>query len=153
MRSKKLSVFLLLLFFVLACQAVTGAPVQVPPAAQPTQPVASAPTQENTPDLTDITYEAKNVSPAPDKFALVKIVGNGVPLNDILYAEAQKAVALGLDPYVDFSADWCPPCRAIEANIGDELMIDAFTGTYIIQLNFDEWERKLSDSSKLSWMI
>ena len=25
-------------------------------------------------------------------------------------------------------------------------MIDAFSGTYIIQLDFDEWERQLSDS-------
>ena len=151
---RKLSFLLALSLLILACQAVTGAPMQAPPDNQPAPKsvetsAPAVPIQENTPaaeSLTEPVYEATNVSPAPDKFALVKIVGNGVPLNDILYAEAQKAVALGLDPYVDFYADWCPPCRAIEANIGDELMIDAFTGTYIIQLNFDEWERKLSDS-------
>ena len=150
MRLKKLSFLLVLLFFVLACQVLTGQPTQTSPTAVPTQkavaspaPIiqASTPTEENTP-----AYESTNVSPAPDKFALVKIVGNGAPLDEILCAEAQKAVELGFNPFVDFYADWCPPCRAIEANIDDELMIDAFTGTYVIQLDFDEWKGKITDA-------
>lgn len=153
MRLKKLFLLSVLLFFTLACQAVMGTPTQAPPSA-PTQkaaetPMPALPTQTSMPTVTNLTelgYEATNVSTAPDKFALVKIVGNGVPLSDLLYAEAQKATALGLKPFVDFYADWCPPCRAIEAVMDDERMIDAFTGTYIIQLNFDEWERQLSDT-------
>lgn len=148
---KKLFLLSLLLFFALACQAVMGMPTQALPTVQSTQGIESssspalptqAPTQES---LTELGYGAKNVSPAPEKFALVKIVGNDVPLDEILYAEAQKAVELGLNPFVDFSADWCPPCRAIEAAMDDELMVNAFTGTYIIQLNYDEWERQISD--------
>lgn len=149
MNVKKSSLLLLLLSFVLACQTGTGFPAQTPP-AMPTQKVdappvptvqASAPTEESA-----LAYERKDVSPAPDKFSLVKIVGNGAPLDEILYAEAQKAFELGLNPFVDFYADWCPPCRAIDANIGNELMIDAFTGTYIIQLDFDEWKEKITDA-------
>ena len=138
---------LFFLFSILACQAVTGAPTQAPPTVESVKVSAPA-TAESTltaEDLTELGYQAKNVSPAPEKFALVKIVGNDVPLDKILYAEAQNAVSLGLNPFVDFSADWCPPCRAIEAAMDDELMIDAFTGTYIIQLNYDEWERQISD--------
>ena len=151
MRLKKLSILSALLFFTLACQAVTGTPTPASPTSQPapkTQESAllteeSEPAQAN---LTELGYEATNVSTAPDKFVLVKIVSNGIPLGDVLYAEAQKATALGLNPFVDFYADWCPPCRAIESAMDDERMIDAFTGTYIIQLNFDEWERQLSDT-------
>ena len=151
MHLKKFYLLLVLVFFVLACQALTGAPAQtVQPVANdqavsstsvPATPV-SMPTNEN---LTEAGYERRNASPAPDKFALVKIVGNGVPLGDILYAEAQHAVELGLNPFVDFSADWCPPCIAIEESMDDPKMIDAFTGTYIIQLNYDEWKGQISD--------
>ena len=134
---------------------MTGAPTQIPATAtaEPApknaeEALPAIPTQESEPaeeSPAQPTYEAKNESPAPDKFALVKIVGNGVPLDEILYAEAQKAVELGLNPFVDFYADWCPPCVAIEESMDDPKMIDAFTGTYIIQLNYDEWERHLSD--------
>ena len=154
MRLKEISLFVSLLLFALACQVVTGSSVQTTPTVLPEQqadmslPTAvpavpqSTPTQES---LTELGYGATNVSPAPEKFALVKIVGNDVPLDEILYVEAQKAVTLGLDPFVDFSADWCPPCIAIEESMDDPKMIDAFTGTYIIQLNYDEWERQISD--------
>ena len=150
MRLKKISLLILLLFFVLACQAVTGSSVQTAPTQQADAlfPTSLPATPEITPTeegLTELGYGAKDVSPAPEKFALVKIVGNGVSLDEILYAEAQKAVALGLNPFVDFSADWCPPCIAIEESMDDPKMIDAFTGTYIIQLNYDEWERQISD--------
>lgn len=150
MRLKKLSFLLVLLCFMLACQAITRQSTQISPTAVPTQKV-DAPLTPTIQEITPIegnvpTYESTNVSPAPDKFALVKIVGNGVPLDEILYAEAQNAVELGIKPFVDFYADWCPPCRAIEENIGDELMIDAFTGTYIIQLDFDEWKGNITDA-------
>ncbi len=137
----KIALLFLLLFFTLACQTVTGTP-SATPIAEP----ASIATQENAPETSNPAYESKNVSPAPEKFALVKITGKGAPLDEILYIEAQKAVELGFAPFVDFYADWCPPCRAIDANIGDELMIDAFSGTYIIQLDFDEWKEKITDA-------
>ena len=121
---------LFFLFFVMACQAVTGLPSQTSPTVQ----------EETT------SYGWSDMSPAPDKFSLIKITGNDANLGDVLRAEAHKATELGRDPYVDFYADWCPPCRAIEANIADERMIDAFSGTYIIQLDFDEWEDELSDT-------
>ncbi len=154
-RLNKIAFLLGLLFSAMACQVVTGLRTQAPPSVEPAQNIeatATLPTpigEESVPieeNAATPVYEWVDVSPAPDKFSLIKIVGNGADLGEILLAEAQKATELGREPYVDFSADWCPPCQAIEANIDDELMIDAFTGTYIIQLDFDEWEKKLSDT-------
>ena len=65
-------------------------------------------------------------------------------VKDILKAEAQKAAALGRQPYVEFYADWCPPCNAIRDSLGDPRMVEAFAGTYIIKLDTDDWGDKLS---------
>jgi len=42
---------------------------------------------------------------------------------------------------VEFDATWCPPCQAIDAAIQakNQLMFDAYAGTYIIKLDVDEW--------------
>ena len=83
-------------------------------------------------------------SPAPDKFTVVRLNYFDTPLGDLLKSEVQKARELGQKPYVEFYADWCPPCNALRENLGDERMVDAFIGTYIIQLDTDQWKRQLS---------
>ena len=83
-------------------------------------------------------------SPAPDKFTVVQLEYSDTSLGDLLKAEVQKAKVEGRRPYVEFYADWCPPCNALRKHLGDERMVDAFTGTYIIQLDLDEWEKELS---------
>ena len=62
-------------------------------------------------------------------------------LGEMLAAEAEKAVAAGLLPVVEFDADWCPPCQAINKHLEEknELMLNAYDGTYIIKLDVDEW--------------
>ncbi len=83
-------------------------------------------------------------SPAPDKFSLVRISTADGQLEDLLKAEAEKAKQLDRAPYVEFYADWCPPCNALRKSLSDERMIDAFDGTYIIQLDLDEWKSRLA---------
>jgi thiol-disulfide isomerase/thioredoxin len=74
-------------------------------------------------------------------FTIVRLHPNDGDLQDILKGEAQKAVALGQIPVVEFDATWCPPCQAIDAAIKsrNELMLNAYNGTYIIKLDVDEW--------------
>jgi thiol-disulfide isomerase/thioredoxin len=90
-----------------------------------------------------LDYTWTDESPAPDQFSVIVIEAGNAKLKDILQAEAAKAAALGRDPYIEFYADWCPPCNAIKKNLGDPLMVEAFAGTYIIKLDQDVWGSKL----------
>jgi thiol-disulfide isomerase/thioredoxin len=94
--------------------------------------------------MSELDYTWTNESPAPDQFSVIVIEEGSAKLTDILQAEAQKAAALGRQPYVEFYADWCPPCNAIRDSLGDPRMVEAFAGTYIIKLDTDVWGDKLS---------
>jgi thiol-disulfide isomerase/thioredoxin len=112
----------------------------LPTVANPVSKPTTEPTA--TPEL---DYTWIDESPAPDQFSVIVIEGGSAKLTDILQAEAAKAAALGRDPsYIEFYADWCPPCNAIKKYLGDPLMVDAFAGTYIIKLDIDDWGEKLS---------
>ena len=132
-RLKRINVLLIIPLCVIACQAVTGF-----------QPTLILPDSQEAPRAVEAPYQAIDESPAPEKFSIVRVERGGGKLDEILQVEAQKAVDMGRHPYVEFYADWCPPCNAIKESIGDERMVAAFEGTYIIQLNLDEWEQSLS---------
>src|SRR5258708_30508203 len=91
--------------------------------------------------------QAEPAAQAADKFTIVHLSTSDGQLPDLLKAEAQKATGMGRHPFVEFYADWCPPCNSLKASMGDARMIDAYTGTYIIQLNLDEWQNKLAGTN------
>jgi thiol-disulfide isomerase/thioredoxin len=74
-------------------------------------------------------------------FTIVRLQPKDGNLQAMLAIEAQKAGALGQLPVVEFDATWCPPCQAIDAAIKsrNQLMLNAYQGTYIIKLDVDEW--------------
>jgi thiol:disulfide interchange protein len=75
--------------------------------------------------------------------AFVRVTPNGHQLTDIARDEAKKAKARGLAPYLELRADWCGPCRKLEASEHDPRIVDAFAGTYIIRVDVDEAGGKL----------
>jgi thiol:disulfide interchange protein len=87
----------------------------------------------------------RNVSdyndPAPTEFTIVRLHPGDGNLQAMLTEQAQKASTLGQMPVVEFDATWCPPCKAIDQAIKEknELMVNAYAGTYIIKLDVDEW--------------
>jgi thiol-disulfide isomerase/thioredoxin len=88
-----------------------------------------------------ISGSSDSESLTAEGFTIVRLhPGNG-NLENMLASAAQKASALGQMPVVEFDATWCPPCRAIDAGIKskNELMLKAYSGTYIIKLDVDEW--------------
>jgi len=76
----------------------------------------------------------------------VKVVvlepGSGA-LETLLRREVATAAELHRVPFVQITAEWCGPCKALRASLGDPLMREAFAGTYIIQVDFDAWEQPL----------
>jgi thiol-disulfide isomerase/thioredoxin len=57
-----------------------------------------------------------------------------------LKAEIGKAAVKKLKPFVYIGAPWCKPCAAIKKYRQDPLMLDALKGTYVIDLDLDDWK-------------
>jgi thiol:disulfide interchange protein len=55
----------------------------------------------------------------------------------LLAREVARAAALDRVPFLELTAEWCAPCKALRASFDDPLMQDAFAGTYIIQVDVD----------------
>ena len=60
-------------------------------------------------------------------------------LADMMKAEAAKAVALGLTPFVELGGVTCSICQHLKSYFHDKGMIDAFKGTYIISVDAANW--------------
>ncbi|MGH1348041.1 MAG: thioredoxin domain-containing protein [Nannocystales bacterium] len=95
-------------------------------------------------DSKSATAAPANVSGA-DPFQIVEVENKG-DLQAVLATHVAKAKEAGLQPYVEFWADWCPPCKAIEASMKEPAMREAFSGAYLIRLDTDHWGSKLEGS-------
>lgn len=114
-----------------------------PTTTRPSAEAASVPSAATAPSA---SAEATPVAPAPKPFVLIELAPTQGDLSPLLGEHVEKARARGLKPFVEFYADWCRPCKALAARMDDPLIVEAFTGTYVIKLNFDDWSQKLADS-------
>ncbi len=68
-----------------------------------------------------------------------------------LVADAAAAARRdGYTPFLEFTAGWCPPCRAFEKLRHDPAMEDALQGTAVIQADFDRWEHPANELGVLA---
>jgi thiol:disulfide interchange protein len=85
-------------------------------------------------------------APPPAKAPVVQVVHLAAPgaatFAVLLDAEVKKARAAHLQPYLQFSADWCKPCLAFKHYIDDPAMRDAMDGVYLIVASYDDWEKE-----------
>lgn len=84
--------------------------------------------------------EEKTDKPVGDEhegFVITSVTGKGPALLAALETEVTKAKSQGLQPFAEVWAGWCGPCKAIKASLGEPVMVKAFKGTYIIQLDGD----------------
>jgi len=135
--------FAILPIIILACNFL------FPP--QETTPLTSPTEVENfveKPKPTEASAKPEEKKPQPSTerteygtFTVVRLHPEDGNLQTMLTAEAEYAVSQGLMPVVEFDATWCPPCLAIDKAINskNKLMMDAYSGTYIIKLDVDEW--------------
>ena len=59
--------------------------------------------------------------------------------SSLITAEVTRARARNLRPFLELRAEWCGPCKALEASMGDARMADAFAGTFVISVDIDEF--------------
>lgn len=107
-------------------------PVIVPAAAQGTLRVSNS------------AAPAPSASSPDTAVAWVAILSNHGALRGqlpkLLAAEIAKAKALGRTPFIEIGALWCGPCKELEASLQRKEMIDAFSGSYVIHLDANEWD-------------
>ncbi len=75
--------------------------------------------------------------------ASVRLIPKQGDLVTLITAEVAKAHARKLRPFLELRAEWCKPCKQLEASMNDSRMTDAFAGTYLISIDIDEWTGKL----------
>ena len=75
--------------------------------------------------------------------ASVRLLPRQGDLATLITAEVAKAHARKLRPFLELRAEWCKPCKQLEASMNDSRMIAAFAGTYLISIDIDEWDGKL----------
>ncbi|MFV8752847.1 TlpA family protein disulfide reductase [Nannocystaceae bacterium ST9] len=63
----------------------------------------------------------------------------GVDLGEQIRQHALEAESRGLRPFVEFTASWCPPSAAFDREREHPLMVQAFAGIYLIQVDIDEF--------------
>ena len=86
------------------------------------------------------------MEPPPRPFHVIELAPTEGDLQPLLGEHAERARARGLKPFVEFHAAWCRPCKALDALMSDPALVEAFTGTYVIKLDFDDWQTKLADT-------
>jgi thiol:disulfide interchange protein len=76
-----------------------------------------------------------------EPFIIVRINKANGNMMTQLASVAQKANSVGLAPFIEFDATWCPACQAIEKSIQakDTRTMQAFEGVYLIRADVDEW--------------
>ncbi|MDP2275332.1 MAG: hypothetical protein Q8K32_31590 [Archangium sp.] len=90
---------------------------------------------------------AKKDAPAEVSPAAVRLAPSQGKLTTLLEAEVAKARARHLKPFLELRAEWCGPCKELEASLGDPRMRDAFAGTYLISIDIDEWSQQLAGTA------
>lgn len=122
---------------------VTPGPVQGSPKPLPSVDAV----QGVSPAGSAVTITAEPTPPVPPQQVVrVELSPTQGRLLPLLHDHAERARAQGLRPVVEFYADWCPPCVRFRANITEPRIHDALAGTYLIELNMDDWHDRLREA-------
>jgi len=130
---RKKFLFAILPIFLLACNFL------FPVARQDGNPPPASPEPDS--DQSGLSTPRPSTS-STESFVIVRVYKANGGLISQLASETGKANALGLAPFIEFDATWCPPCQAIEKSIEaqDPLTMQALEGVYLIRADVDEWD-------------
>lgn len=84
-----------------------------------------------------------SVTAFAEQFTLVQLDKRDGDIKQQISKHMVIAKKLNQKVFVQVIAEWCKPCRALRASMDSPLMKDAFSGTYILQFDVDEWNEQL----------
>jgi len=77
-------------------------------------------------------------------FTVVELRPSDGSLVDQLNREAARAIAWQQRPFVELTSRWCDQCHWLDYGLRDPQLSEAFSGTYIIRLDVDRWNARMS---------
>lgn len=85
--------------------------------------------------------------PPPDaNFTITHPSSKGESLAEMLQTQYAKAQERGQKPFVQFTATWCGPCKAISQSLRHPEVSQAFEGVYLVKVDIDEWNSQINES-------
>lgn len=96
-------------------------------------------------------------SPSPAEasgpFRWVELQPKDGALSAQLTQHCAAASQAGLSPFVELTAIWCAPCQALRKSIQDPLMVDAFTGAYVMAVDVDFFGKELQEAELVAYGV
>ena len=87
--------------------------------------------------------QTASMAPVGDGYVLNIVKYSNTDITTTMKAEAAKAKAKGLKPFVFFHASWCGPCKQLIKDLDNPVMKAAFKGQYIVELDTDDWGQEI----------
>ena len=85
-------------------------------------------------------YESKNY---PD-FTIVELEWDGIELTKEIVKHHGIAKQRNQKLFLQMTAQWCSPCKRLRKKTEEAPLMKAYSGTYIIRLDYDEWKIDLN---------
>lgn len=81
-------------------------------------------------------YESKEY----DDFTIIELQWHGISLFEELQKHQRLASKKNQKIFIQLTGQWCSPCKRLRKKTEEKPLMDAYRGTYIIRLDYDEWK-------------
>lgn len=73
-------------------------------------------------------------------FSIVELEWSGVALSEEMAKHAEIAKQRQQKVFLQMTGEWCSPCKRLRGKTEVQPLKEAYAGTYIIRLDYDEWK-------------
>jgi hypothetical protein len=77
-------------------------------------------------------------------FTVIELQPSDGPLEAQLTREVARAIAWQQRPFVEVTSRWCDQCHWLDYGLHDPQLSNAFSGTYIIRVDVERWNARMS---------
>ncbi|MBV1908235.1 MAG: thioredoxin family protein [Kangiellaceae bacterium] len=85
-------------------------------------------------------YESKNYP----EFSIVELKWDGLSLTNEIRKHSAIAKTRNQKVFLQMTGEWCSPCKRLRKKTEKNALMEAYRGTYVIRIDYDEWENDLA---------